>query len=90
MHWTLHPKECRFLTTREILAMMGMPSDFELISGNLQHVTQNVPVKTAQDMTDDVIKFIKGELEMTNSKFIKQDNIRQKFDVVEQTSVRLF
>jgi hypothetical protein len=61
-----------------------------LISGNLQHVTQNVPVKTAQDMTDDVIKFIKGELEMTNSKFVKQDNIRQKFDVIEQTSVRLF
>lgn len=90
MHWTLHPKECRFLTTREILAMMGMPSDFELISGNLQHVTQNVPVKTAQDMTNDVIKFINGELKMTNSNFIKQDNIKQKIDYQEVSSIELF
>lgn len=90
MHWTLHPIEKRFLTTREILAMMGMPSDFELISGNLQHVTQNVPVKTAQDMTDEVIKFINGELEMTNSCFIKQDNIKQRIDYQELSSVELF
>ena len=90
MHWTLHPTECRFLTTREILAMMGMPSDFELISGNLQHVTQNVPVKTAQDMTDEVIKFINGELPMTNSRFIKQDNLRQSIDYQEQSSIKLF
>lgn len=90
MHWTLHPKECRFLTTREILAMMGMPSDFELISGNLQHVTQNVPVKTARDMTEDVMKFINGELEMTDSNFIKQDNIKQRIDYQEISSVALF
>ena len=35
MHWTLHPTECRFLTTREILAMMGMPSDFVSNNRNL-------------------------------------------------------
>ena len=69
---------------------MGMPSDFELISGNLQHVTQNVPVKTAQDMTDEVIKFINGELPMTNSRFIKQDNLRQSIDYQEQSSIKLF
>lgn len=90
MHWTLHPTEQRFLTTREIMALMGMPSDFELISGNLQHVTQNVPVTTAQNMTDEVIKFINNELKMTTSNFIKQNNLSQKIDWEEQTSIRLF
>lgn len=90
MFWTLHPTKCRFLSTREILALMGMPSDFKLISGNLQHVTQNVPVKTAQDMTDEVLKFIKGDLKLTNSKYIKQNNLSQKIDYEEQSCVELF
>ena len=90
MFWTLHPVEQRFLNTREILSMMGMPSDFVLISKNLQHVTQNVPVNTAQDMTREVIKFINGELKISNSKFIKQNNIRQEIDYQELSSVKLF
>lgn len=90
MFWTLHPTECRFLSTREILALMGMPSDFELISGNLQHVTQNVPVCTAQDMTNEVIKFINNELKLKNSKYIKQNNLTQTIDLEEQTSIELF
>lgn len=90
MNWTLHPTECRFLNTREIMAMMGMPDDYELISNNLQHVTQNVPVKTAKDMTEDVIKFLNGELVMTKSKFIKQNNISQTVDYTEISAVPLF
>lgn len=90
MHWTLHPTECRFLSTREIMAMMGLPEDFELISNNLQHVTQNVPVKTATDMTQEVIDFINGKLEMTNSCYIKQNNMTQTIDYQENTAVKLF
>ena len=41
-------------------------------------------------MTDEVIKFINGELPMTNSRFIKQDNLRQSIDYQEQSSIKLF
>ena len=80
MFWTLHPTENRYLNSREIMALMGLPSDFNLITNNLQQVTQNVPVCTAKDMTDQVIKFINGELEMTPYCFMKQNNLTAKVD----------
>lgn len=83
MLWTLHPTDNRYLNSREIMAMMGLPSDFHLITNNLQQVTQNVPVCTAKDMTDQVIKFINGKLQMTNCSFIKQNNLTQKVDYAE-------
>lgn len=81
---SLHPKERRFLTVREIMSLMGLPEDFELVTGNTIHITQNVPVCTAKDMTDQVIKFINGELEMTDSQFVKQSNITRKVDAAEK------
>ena len=80
MLWTLHPTECRFLNSREIMSLMGLPSDFDMATNVLQQVTQNVPVCTAKDMTDQVIKFINGELPMTNYVFVKQNNLTQKVD----------
>lgn len=90
MWWTLHPTENRYLTTREIMSLMGLPNDFELITKNLQQVTQNVPVCTAKDMTEQVIKFINGELQMTNYNFIKQNNLQQKIDKVDYKDLDLF
>ena len=69
---------------------MGMPSDFELISGNLQHATQNVPVTTARDMTEQVMKFINKELLITSSSFMKMNNLTQKIDWEEQSCIKLF
>lgn len=80
---TLHPKEQRYLTTREIMSMMGLPNDFELVTPNIVHVTQNVPVCTAKDMTDQVIKFINGKLELSECTYIKQDNIKQQIEYKE-------
>lgn len=90
MWWTLHPTENRYLTTREIMSLMGLPNDFELITKNLQQVTQNVPVCTAKDMTDQVIKFVNGELPMTPYNFIKQNNLQQKVDKIDYKDPDLF
>lgn len=90
MWWTLHPIENRYLTTREIMSLMGLPNDFELITKNLQQVTQNVPVCTAKDMTDQVIKFVNGELQMTPYNFIKQNNLQQKIDKIDYKDPDLF
>ena len=69
---------------------MGLPSDFDMATNNLQQVTQNVPVCTAKDMTDQVIKFINGELPMTGYNFIKQNNLQGKIEEVDYKDVSLF
>ena len=79
----LHPKEMRYLTWRETMSMMGLPKDFEVITKNIAHITQNVPVCTAKDITDQAIKFINGQLKLTEFKYIKQDNIKQRIDYKE-------
>jgi hypothetical protein len=64
---------------------MGMPHDFEIQdSRQVNHIAQNVPVRTAQDMADEVKKFCQGELKMTPYKFMKQDNTVQKIIEAEE------
>ena len=81
LNLTMHPKEFRVLTLRESMALMGLPEDFKVTSGNHVHITQNVPVCTAKDMTEQAIKFINGQLKMTDFKYIKQNNLTQKIDL---------
>jgi len=79
---SLHPSEDRNITLREGMHLMGLPLDYELTDSSLKnHITQNVPVSTAKDMTFEVIKFINNELKFSNSKFLKQNNLTE--DIVE-------
>ena len=55
---------------------MGMPSDFGIDGKrSLNHICQNVPVNTARDWAEEVVKFCRGEAQMTNYTFMKQDNL---------------
>jgi len=76
----VHPTEDRFLNAREMMHLMGLPHDFEIEHGkqNINHIAQNVPVATAQDWADEVVKFCRGECEMTEFTFMKQDNMKQE------------
>ena len=73
-----HPDEDRFLTIRECLTIMGLPNDFQLQGGkkNINHICQNVPVGTASDMADQVLKFVDGRLDnqLIDAEFIVQCN----------------
>jgi site-specific DNA-cytosine methylase len=64
-HGSIHPRYDRFLTIREGMDMMGMPADFNLIEPLKQsnHMCQNVPVTTAEDMAKQIKKYLSGELE---------------------------
>lgn len=83
MNDTIHPIHDRSLTIREALHMMGFPHDFELLGGrkNCNHIAQNVPVCTAKSMVQEAVKFLNGELEMSNTDFVKQNNHNQTTDV---------
>ncbi len=80
----VHPVEDRYLNIREMIHLMGMPHDFEIESSRqVNQIAQNVPVRTAQDMADEVRKFCEGNAVMTNYKFMKQDNMTQKIVLAE-------
>ena len=76
----LHPKYDRSLTIREAFHMMGFPHDFELLGGvkNVQMISQNVPVCTAQDMVHLAKRFLEGGLPLSENDFVRQNNMCQK------------
>lgn len=72
----MHPTQPRGMSHREIMHLMGLPSDFNLQTKRLNDVAQNVPTCTARDMTYEVIKYLQGELEDSGFSNYKQDNIK--------------
>ena len=76
---TIHPTEERSLTIREALHMMGFPEDFELLDGlkKMNHIAQNCPVPTSRDMHLEIGKFLKGELEYSDTTYLRQNNLKQ-------------
>jgi len=79
-----HPDEDRYLTVRECLSIMKLPNDFMLQGGlkNLNHICQNVPVTTAEDIATSVHAFVEGRLDnqMIDTEFLVQDNKTKSLD----------
>ena len=89
MTWGVHPREDRFFSAREYKHLMGLPHDFSIDhERNLNHIAQNVPTCTARDMALQVIKFVKGQLPMTDKCFIKQDNILRRITEAERGKIK--
>jgi len=74
------------------MSIMKLPDDFILQGGvkNLNHICQNVPVTTAEDMAEHVQKFVDGRLDnqMLDTDFLIQDNTNHKLKF-EKNSVQL-
>jgi len=71
-----HPHEDRYITYREAMTIMGLPSDFELLNPkkNYNHICQNVPFRTAVDMAKEVKAVLTGEREYVDSCLVYQYN----------------
>ena len=71
---------------------MGLPKDFILQGGvkNLNHICQNVPVTTAMDLADNVLKYVKGYLDnqLIDTDFLVQDNKSQE-NIYEKKPLQL-
>lgn len=86
----IHPSEDRIVTKRELMHFMSLPNDMTIPPDkDMGKIFQNVPSDTAADWTREVIKYLNGELEMSTSSFIRQDNIKQKL-IIPTTSTKLF
>ena len=88
--FAVHPTEDRFFNIRELMHLMGLPHDFQIDSArNWNHVCQNVPVTTARYWAEQVVKFCRGELEMTEHCFLKQDNCSQRIVEKKYSDIKL-
>lgn len=76
-----HPVEDRYITYREGMSIMGLPSDYELLEPrkSVNHICQNVPVGTARDMTLEVMAVLEGKRDWDRSRYIIQDNTTRTF-----------
>lgn len=77
-----HPAEDRFITFREGLAIMGHPDNFELLDphSSANHICQNVPVQTAEDMATEIKAALEGEREWVDIPLVFQYNHRQEHE----------
>ena len=83
----VHPSEDRLMNIREHMHMMGLPHDYEL-EGPKEYVkiTQNVPVKTCEDITTEIIEVIKGNRRLSPNSVFMQDNTKE-FEVKKVKSL---
>jgi site-specific DNA-cytosine methylase len=75
----VHPTEDRIMNIREHMHMMGLPHDYEL-EGPREYVkiSQNVPTKTAADITYEIIAIINNRRQLNSNSILMQDNSKIK------------
>lgn len=81
-----HPVEDRYVTYREALTIMGHPDTFELLDaspGNANHICQNVPVQTAEDMATEIREVLSGNREYIDSDLVFQYNYTRSHTAVD-------
>lgn len=83
IHRSLHPTLERGYNIRELLHLMGHPSDFDMIEPkkNWAQISQNVPVKTATFIGSQIKLYLEHKLAISKTDFVKQDNIGGRTDV---------
>ena len=84
-----HPDEERFISYREAMTIMGLPSSFELLKprASVNHICQNVPVQTATDMAVEVREALAGNREWIDASQVFQYNHTKKHVVTEEKKV---
>lgn len=84
MQKLLHPSKERGYNIREMLHLMGHPHNFEMIDPkkNWWQISQNVPVPAAEFVGSQIKEYLNGNLKISSTTFVKQDNIKQKLDTL--------
>ena len=74
----VHPSEDRLMNIREHMHMMGLPHDYDLESPKeYVKITQNVPVKTCEDITTEIVEIIRGNRRLSPYSVLMQDNTKE-------------
>jgi site-specific DNA-cytosine methylase len=82
----VHPTEDRLLNIREHMHLMGLPHDYNL-EGQKEYakITQNVPVKTCEDITTEIVEIIKGNRRISSKPVLMQDNTKET--IIKQSKI---
>ena len=85
---TCHPYEDRYLTVRESMRIMHLPEDFNLINNSINHICQNVPVKTAEDMVENLLMYFDNRVDLIDTPYLLIDNKKRTYEF-EKNSLQL-
>jgi site-specific DNA-cytosine methylase len=90
MERNIHPSEDRRMNIREYLTLMSMPFDFDMPDDPRQYakLTQNVPVKTSEDILEEIKEVLNGNRFFYTEKVLMIDNTK-KF-LIPAKSKKLF
>ena len=83
-----HPVFDRYITYREAMTIMGLPSDYELLNPkkSYNHICQNVPFETAKDMATEVMAVLDGKREKIRATKLFQYNAQRTYDIIDGQS----
>ena len=86
-----HPYEDRYITYREAMNIMGLPSDFELLNPekSSNHICQNVHFQTAQDMALEVQAVMNNNRPYVNTDFLLQNNLNKSYKILNESKSTL-
>jgi hypothetical protein len=77
----LNPYTDDWITIRDCLRIMKMPDDFNLAGENpaskVNHICQNVPTTTAEDMMKNVLLYLEGRTDFAPTPLVRQNNKNQ-------------
>ena len=80
-HSLLNPYTDNWITIRDCLRIMKMPDDFNLAGeafrSKVNHICQNVPASTAEDMMKNVLFYLQGHTEFAPASLVRQNNKNQ-------------
>ena len=86
-----HPYEDRYITYREAMTIMGLPSDYELLnpSRSTNHICQNVHFQTSTDMATEIKAVLDGERKFADTDFLFQNNYQKKHEIWNERQATL-
>ena len=87
----LNPYTDNWISIRDCLRIMKMPDDFKLVGENFRskvnHICQNVPVSTAEDMMKGVLDYLEGRTDFAPTTRIRQNNKKQDVETEDGSEI---
>jgi site-specific DNA-cytosine methylase len=79
--YMIHPRKDRYISIRELMSMMGLPSDYPTLPRNQMNVIfQNVPVNTVSTLVSEIKAALEGKRLWVKYPFMRVNNIKQKVE----------
>jgi site-specific DNA-cytosine methylase len=79
--YMVHPTKDRFINTRELMSLMGLPKDYPTIpKKDMNKIFQNVPVNTVATLVSEIQAALDNKRLWVKVPFMRANNIKQQIE----------